>query len=78
MAQSVEHLTLDFGSGHDHTVPVMEPHIGLRADSAGPAWDSVSLSLSAPPLLSLSLSLSHARTHTHTHTHIHPLKINKS
>ena len=37
----------DFGSGHDLTVHGFEPQIGIRADSAEPAWDS--LSLSAPP-----------------------------
>ena len=51
MAQSVERLTLDFGSGHDLTVFGFEPHVGLCADSTGPAWDSL------PPSLSLSLSL---------------------
>ena len=35
-----------------------EPCIGFRADSAEPASESVSPSLSAPPLLTLSLSLS--------------------
>ena len=44
MAWSVEHLTLDFGSGHDLTVLGMEPRIGLYA-----ALDSLFLSL-APPL----------------------------
>ena len=34
------------------------PASGLRADSAEPAWDSLSFSLSAPPLLVLSLPLS--------------------
>ena len=59
MVQSVEHLTLDFGSGHDLTVCGFEPHIGPWADSAEPAWDSLSpsLSLSAPPPLAPSLSL---------------------
>ena len=55
MAQSVEHLTLGFGSGRDLTVCEFEPHLGLRADGAEPAWDSVSPSLS--PSLSLSLTL---------------------
>ena len=58
MAQSVEHPTLDFGSGHGLMVCEFEPHVGLCADSGEPAWDS----LSAPLLLvrthSLSLSLS--------------------
>ena len=55
----------------------------LTAQSLEPAWDSVCVSLSAPPLLlltrscslalsrSLSLSLSLSLTHTHTHTHTH-------
>ena len=55
MAQSVKHLTLDFGSGHDLTVREFVPHLG--SDHMEPAWDSLSLALSAPPLLSLSLSL---------------------
>ena len=46
MAQSVERLTHDFGSGHDLTVRGIEPHVGLCADSMEPAWDSLSLSLS--------------------------------
>ena len=49
-------LTLDFDSGHDLTVHGIEPHIGLCTDTAEPAWDSLSPSLSAPPLFSLSLS----------------------
>ena len=35
----------------------IEPHVGLRAVSTEPAWDSLS-PLSAPPLLALALSLS--------------------
>ena len=46
MAQSVEHLTLDFGSGHDLVVRGIESHIRLCADGAEPAWDSLSPSLS--------------------------------
>ena len=49
--------TLDFGSGHDLTVLEFEPHVGLRADSVEPAWDSLSPSPSAPPLLACSISL---------------------
>ena len=52
MAQSVERLTLAFGSGHDLTVRGIEPHVWLCTDGTGPAWDSLSLSLS----VSLSLS----------------------
>ena len=51
MAQLVKRLTLDFGSGHDLTVHGFEPRVGLCADSAEPAWESLSLSL--PCLLSL-------------------------
>ena len=62
MAQSVKRPTLDFGSGHDLTVRGFEPHVGLSPDSAEPAWGSLfpslSLSLSAPPLLSRFLALS--------------------
>ena len=56
VAQSAKHPTLDFGSGHDLIVREFEPHIRLCTDGAEPAWDSLSLSLSAPPLLALSLS----------------------
>ena len=49
MAQPVKHLTLDFCSGRDLTIREFEPRIRLCGDSAGPAWDSLSLSLSAPP-----------------------------
>ena len=56
MAQAVKRLTLDFGSGHDVTVREFEPQIGLCADITEPAWDSLSASLSAPPLLVLPLS----------------------
>ena len=56
MAQSVEHLTLGFGSGHDLAAHEFEPRMGLCADSAGPALDSPSpsLSLLLPHLHSLS------------------------
>ena len=54
VAQSVKRLTLGFGSGHDLTVHEFELHIRLHADSTEPAWDSLSPSLSAPPLLSFS------------------------
>ena len=49
MAQSVKRLTLDFGSGHDLTVCEFEPQVRLSSDSVEPAWDPLSLSLSAPP-----------------------------
>ena len=56
MIQSVKYPTVDLSSGHDLTVHGIEPHIGLCTDTAEPAWDSLSPSLSAPPLFSLSLS----------------------
>ena len=57
VTQLVEHLILDFGSGHDLTVRGFEPHISLRTDSEEPAWDSFSLPLSTPPQLKFMLSL---------------------
>ena len=69
MAQSVKHLTLDFGSGHDLMVRGIEPHVRLCTDSMEAAWDC--LPLSASPL----------RTHTHTHTlcpsPVHALSLSK-
>ena len=57
MAQSVKHLTLDFGSGHDLMVCEMESSIRVCADSVEPAWDSLSLSVCLPHShFSLSLS----------------------
>ena len=58
MAQSVKHLTLDFGSGHDLTVHGFE-RVRLCADSVEPAWDSPSPS--APPWLM------HAGTRSRSH-----------
>ena len=62
VAHWAKRLTLDFGSGHDLGVPGFKPHIGLHPDHVKPAWNSLSPSLSAPPLLahvrSLALSLS--------------------
>ena len=58
VAQSVRRPSLGFGSGHDRRVCEFEPRIRLRADHAELAWDSVSLSCSAPALLARSLSLS--------------------
>ena len=54
----MKHPTLGFGSGHDLTVCEFKPHVELCTDSVESAWDSVSLPLHAPPLLTLSLSLS--------------------
>ena len=61
VAQLAKGLTLgilDLGSGHDPSVHGIEPHIGLYADSAEPAWDSLSPPLTAPPPLVLPPSLS--------------------
>ena len=52
----VKRMTLGFSSGHDLTAHGFEPHIGLRADSVEPAWDSLSPSLS--PSLAILISLS--------------------
>ena len=57
MAQSVNHPTLDFGSGHYLTVHEIKPSIGLCADSAEPDWDPLSPFLSLFPLLAHLLSL---------------------
>ena len=38
-AQSVKHLTLDFGSDHDFMVCEFKTHIGLCAENAELAWD---------------------------------------
>ena len=57
MAQSAECPTVGFNSGHDFTVCDIEALVGLYTDSTEPAWDSVSPSLSAPPLIAHSLSL---------------------
>ena len=51
VAQSVKHLTLGFGSGHDLRFHEAEPYVGLCTDSVEPPWDSRSLPL--PLLLSL-------------------------
>ena len=48
MAQSVKHMSLDFGSGHDLTVCEIKPHMGLPTNSAEPAWDFLFPSLSLP------------------------------
>ena len=55
VAQSVEHPTVDLGSGHDLTACGFEPHIRLCVDSMEPAWDSLSF-LSLPLHCSRSLS----------------------
>ena len=55
MAQSVKHLILIFGSGHDLKIREFEPHVGLCADSVEPLG-ILSLRLSAPLPYSFSLS----------------------
>ena len=50
MVLSVERQTLDFCSGPDLKVRGFELYIGLCADRAESAWDSLSPPLSAPPL----------------------------
>ena len=59
VAQSIKRPTLDFGSGHDLTVHGTGalPQVGLCTDSAETAWDFLSPSLSALPLLVLSLKI---------------------
>ena len=57
MAESVEHPTLDFGSGHDLTGCEFKSRIGFCTDSVEPAWDSLSMPISHLCGLSLSLSL---------------------
>ena len=57
LAQSVKRPTLGFGSGHDLTVCEFELRNGLCVDSAGPAWDSLSLPLYPFPALALSLKI---------------------
>ena len=54
----VERLTFDFCLGHDLMVREVEPRVRLCTDSVELAWDSLSPSLSVPPLLACSLSLS--------------------
>ena len=53
----VKHLTVGLGLGHDLMVHEFKPCTGLHADGTDLAWDSLSPSLSAPPLLAFSLSL---------------------
>ena len=59
MAQSIEHPTLGFTSGHDLVISLGSSRVRLCTDSVKPAGDSLSLppSLSALLLLVLSLSL---------------------
>ena len=57
VAQLVKRPTLDFGSGHDLAVCVIEPRVGLCAGNEGSAWYSLFPSPSAPPPLMLSFWL---------------------
>ena len=50
MAQSVQHLTLDFGSGHDLMILRQSPSLGSTLGMEA-AWDSLSPSPSPCPLL---------------------------
>ena len=54
--QSVEHLTLDLGSGHHLMICEFEPCMELCPDGMEPAWDSVSPSLCPTPTCACSLS----------------------
>ena len=54
VAHWVEHLTLDFGSGHDLTASGFKPRVGLCADRDSLLENSLSLSLSACPSLMVS------------------------
>ena len=58
VAQSVKCPTIDSGLVHNLTIGETEPCVGLFADSAEPAWDSLCLPLflSLPSSLSFSLS----------------------
>ena len=57
MAQAVECLTLDLGSGHDLALHEFKHHVRLCADRVEPAWDSVSPSLPLPCPHSRSLKI---------------------
>ena len=56
VTQLVKCLTLGFNSDHDLIVHEIKPHIRLCAVNMESAWDSLSPSLSAPPLLSLKIN----------------------
>ena len=53
---SSKHPTLDFSEGYDLTAHEFEPRVGLCNDKAEHAWESLSPSFSAPPVLSFSVS----------------------
>ena len=56
VAQLVKPPTVGFGSSHDLVVRGFKSHIGLCADRAEPAWDSLFPSPCASPAHLLSLS----------------------
>ena len=58
VAQSVKHLTVDFGSGHDLKVWFMSSSPASGSILMEPAWDWLSPSFSAPPPLVLLFFLS--------------------
>ena len=62
VAQLVNRLTFDFGSGHNLTVCGFEPCIRLCSNSAEPAWDSLPLSPPLPCSLSLSQKINEKKT----------------
>ena len=55
MAQKVKHPTPDLSSGRDLEVREIEPRVGLCADSAVTAWDSLSPSLSLSKQIKINL-----------------------
>ena len=61
VAQSVKHLTLDFGSGHDLSVVRFSPELGSRLT---PRWAWSLLKILSLPLL-LPLPPAHVRAHSH-------------
>ena len=54
VAQSTDHPTLGFGSGHDLMACGFKTLMRLRTVSEGPAWDSLLLSLPLPHLHTFS------------------------
>ena len=71
VAQPVEQVTLNFGSGHDLGVHETEPCIGFHVASA---WDSLPLSLYLSPL---PHPLPHPLPALSMHTHMWSLSQNK-
>ena len=63
LGSSVEHLTLDFGSGHDLGVMGLSPVLGSML-SMEPAWDSLPLSLC--PFSPLPPAHTHSRIEQNT------------